>query len=312
MTITHDAFAKKVLSDPVIFGELVSQLCPPGLVRHLKIGSLKLLPSEHISPEMQRLLPDLSFSCRWGDGRLARLDFLLENKTHVPRFPQIQLLEYQSARWAETDLKARNLLPIIPIILYHGPRKWGKRPFLDYFGQIPVEFEPFLPQSDYILIDLSTYSDAQIMGLKQSKLVNSLMVMKHGFDQDYLVQFPENIFMFPVEHESTEEGRAFLMSLFQYFCDRIRLESTVKKETVITKIAEIMKPAGGTLLDYIEEKFSAIGMEKGMEKGAQMNLIKNINGMIREFPEASDARIALACTCSVELVRRIRTESTLN
>ena len=300
---THDAFAKRVFSNPKIFSELVEQFCPKSITTNINLASLELVPMAHVTEEFKQLFPDLAFDCKLVGGRAARLIFLLENKTHLTRFPQVQLFQYQSARWAETAETERFLAPILPIILYHGQKKWKKKPFSASFGPLPSEFQAWLPSLDYVLIDLAAFSDEQLLELKQSRLVNSLLVMKHCYDKRWLLENMESVFMPREFYISSEDRGHFFADLFHYFCEQVQIKSQKEHGEIVSKIKKIMKEQDE---DYFS-LYDSIVLE-GLTEGKIEGKIEAIRGFLLEFPDYPDYRIAKILNCTEDLVRTVRAE----
>jgi len=68
---------------------------------------------------------------------------------------------------------------ILPIILYHGNKTWVDRPFADLFDIPDDSFLRYLPDFDYILIDLNQYTDEYIESIGDSLLSTILLLLKH-------------------------------------------------------------------------------------------------------------------------------------
>ncbi|NPA40139.1 MAG: Rpn family recombination-promoting nuclease/putative transposase [Thermodesulfobacteria bacterium] len=49
--------------------------------------------------------------------------FLFEHKSSPDKFIFVQILSYISALWEECLKRGENLIPVIPIVFYHGERK---------------------------------------------------------------------------------------------------------------------------------------------------------------------------------------------
>ena len=162
----HDKFAKTVFSNRAIFIDLVQQLCPPGIAELIDYDTVQLIDNGHVDDKLAEHFSDLNYECRLLDGRPAVILFLMENKTNVPKHPHVQLMRYQLGRWEKAVVgKAKKLPLVLPILLYHGQRKWPNRPFSSSFDKLPESFEPFLPRLNYILLDLSMFNDRQLLGL---------------------------------------------------------------------------------------------------------------------------------------------------
>lgn len=225
----HDKFAKSVFSDTSIFGDLLRQFLPGKIAGQVDYSTLKLLENGHVTEQISEHFSDLVYECRLLDGHPATMLFLMENKTNAPRFPHVQLNKYQQGRWEKAIIeKAKKLPLVIPIVLYHGQRRWPNRPFSASFDQFPDGFEVFLPTLNYILIDLSKFPDGLLLGLQPTPLINALVMLKHCYDSDFLKNHPEIIFIHGPKINNTDHGKFFLNVLVEYFTKMTQLRVCLK------------------------------------------------------------------------------------
>ena len=73
-------------------------------------------------------------------------------------------------------------------ILYHGKETWKVRRFSDYFEVADEVFYRFIPEFEYLLTDLSGYSNEDIKQkvFKKVSLEIALLVMKNIFKEKVL------------------------------------------------------------------------------------------------------------------------------
>ena len=92
---------------------------------------------------------------------------LVEHKSHPYRWTIFQLLKYMVRIWEKgitRNSKQKKLPIIIPLIFYHGKRKW-KFPldFSSYFNR-QDEFEPYIPDFKPVMFNLQQLDDKEIRG----------------------------------------------------------------------------------------------------------------------------------------------------
>jgi hypothetical protein len=73
----------------------------------------------------------------------------------------------------------------VPIILYHGNRKWDVKPIHKYWEEEgsteDEDIAPYLPKSDCIFINLrDDYTEEKILALGNTFLVNTFLLLKFG------------------------------------------------------------------------------------------------------------------------------------
>ncbi|RIV22665.1 hypothetical protein DYU11_16820 [Fibrisoma montanum] len=64
-------------------------------------------------------------------------------------------------RWQEDAQHKRCLTPVIPVIIYHGPRRWLYQPLTSSMTAMDVALRRYVPVFDYVLIDLSLLTSKQ-------------------------------------------------------------------------------------------------------------------------------------------------------
>ncbi|MEW5815072.1 MAG: Rpn family recombination-promoting nuclease/putative transposase, partial [Spirochaetota bacterium] len=158
----HDKFFKETFSDKANAADFIKGTCPPEVLKNLVLSTLTLEKSSYIDEELKEQFSDLVYSCQYGKKRNVSIVLLFEHKSYVPQYPHVQLLKYLLNLWKE-DMNARKpLTVVIPLVLYHGRRRWRKRDFSTYFDTCDQEVRRFLPEFDYLLTDLSKFTDREI------------------------------------------------------------------------------------------------------------------------------------------------------
>ena len=110
------------------------------------------------------------------------LKFNLKNKEHRKFYifilmefqstskPMIlRLLEYLIRVYRKQKINLKTLYPVIPIVIYNGKKKWSeKNSFIDYFPYIPNKIKRYIPDFEYILIDIARFGDELLETLKDA------------------------------------------------------------------------------------------------------------------------------------------------
>jgi predicted transposase/invertase (TIGR01784 family) len=316
MEYPHDVFAKEIFSKKELFATLLEHFCPKDIINTLDLTSLVPTDTVALTPEMREIASDIAYTCNLRDGRSATL-VLLENKTHIPKFPHLQLHEYQGVMWTKSVKKKSKKLPvIIPILLYHGKRPWPKKPFADYFGPVPECLKMFLPVLNYILIDLSKILDDEILKLPANPVKNALLLMKHCYDSSFLENNTDILFIHGHEYLKNDENRRILEAIFLYFGKVSQFSPTKLIKIVNQKIDPIMRKAFRSTYDMAMEdgmekgiqKGMEEGMEKGMEKGMELKEREMILACLLRFPLMTNEEIAEFVRTKVEMVLTVRAE----
>ena len=235
------------------------------------------------------------YSASYQAKQAVKLSFLLEHKSaYSPQTPiHIQLLRYMLGIWDQQEKQGKPLCPIIPILVYHGKENWRARSLSQYF-QEKYDLAPtsplllYVPDLNYILSDLNTYSDSEIKSLfSLLSLQTALFTLKKIFQNDLekeLKKLTEEI----KSLVQTESGRDFYRKILLY----LYYGSHSKKDKIIKIMSDISQEAGKAALSTAEQLIQE-GMEKGVQEGIQINLYQNIVKLIESgaLPLSEIARI---------------------
>src|SRR5699024_11029260 len=106
--------------------------------------------------------------------------FLFEHKSYPDKTVAFQLLKYMAEIW-NTKIKKENVdqLPIIlPLVVYHGISGWNIETTLGGMisgcRNLPNEVMKYIPDFEYLIYDLSNYTDKQIKGDARVKIMITL------------------------------------------------------------------------------------------------------------------------------------------
>ncbi len=168
--------------------------------------------------------------------------------------------------WDAGIKQKKSLIPVIPLIFYHGKVKWKQQKFTSYFKGIDDNLSLFIPQFEYILNDLSQYSDEEIARkYDEVRIRTALLLMKNIFDEARLKQKIPLIFYGIREIENSETGEKFFVAAINYlfsFVENIDVDEVAEKIQKIT-------PKGGKLAMTIAVKLRQEGRREGIREGIQ-------------------------------------------
>ncbi|GAB2516187.1 Rpn family recombination-promoting nuclease/putative transposase [Spirosoma aerophilum] len=161
----HDRFFKETFSQPEILIDFLNVFAPEDVRQRLDYATLTREVDTFTDEQLAEHFADLVFSVQYG-GQVIRLVLLLEHKSYTEEHPHFQINRYLLNLW-ESQLKQKQpLTPILPVIVYHGNRRWKRRTVPDYFSPIDQTLLAYLPTFEYLLIDLSTLSDERLPTLR--------------------------------------------------------------------------------------------------------------------------------------------------
>ena len=265
----HDKLFRETWSDVATARAFLQQYLPPALLARLHLGTLEIVKDSFIDQELQEYFSDLLYRITI-DKHVGYIYLLFEHKSYPERHIHLQLLEYLLRIWRQ-DFKqrvknqyARRLPIIVPLVLYHGKRPWRiKRRFAELFHRSAKTFQPYIPDFEYVLFDLTQYADDHIKGVAFFQVV--LLLFKHVFDADFAEKLPEILrLMNDVLHE--EEGLRSLELVLRYI---YTVTGAAMSEQITQIVTETLQAKGGEISMTIAEKWQQEGWLKGRQEGRQ-------------------------------------------
>ena len=116
----------------------------------------------------------------------AYIYLLFEHKSSPDKFVAFQILRYMTRIWEKSLAEKEKSLPLVlPIVFYHGKRKWKVSENFSNLFEIHQDLEnirEFMPEFRYFLLDVNKYEDENLAG--EAALQVILQFFKHIFDDD--------------------------------------------------------------------------------------------------------------------------------
>jgi len=184
----HDYFFKDVFGPGSGHLPALFSLMDPAFAAHVDPASLKFLPGESIGDGLAtstRTDLTASFFVAGGtiDGKDSRFVFIFEHKSYFAPLIHFQLLHLVDAAWSRAIREGSDPLPVIPILLYHGPRPWPHPLRLSEVLGIAPGAAPGLPDFELQIVDLSRLSDTTIREkVRDFEPMIAFLAMKHIYE----------------------------------------------------------------------------------------------------------------------------------
>ncbi|MCP4110119.1 MAG: Rpn family recombination-promoting nuclease/putative transposase, partial [Desulfobacteraceae bacterium] len=183
----------------------------------------------------------------------------------------LQVLEYKTKIWRlHLKQNPKDRLPVIvPLVMYHGKNKWniGKR--FSEMMEIPKGesgLSPYIPDFEFVLCDLTAYSDDEIRGDILSRVV--MLLFKHIRDQDIMEKLPAILSLLRDILDS-EGGLRCFEAILRYVFSTVEDMTAEKLRTVTEKSLSHEK---GEFVMTLAEKLRNEGIQIGEERGHQQGL----------------------------------------
>ncbi len=226
--------------------------------------------------------------------------FLFEHKSYPDRLIHLQLFEYMIKIWrlGLKQSKSRNLSIVIPLVLYHGKDKWtvDKR-FASLFNGPVNKLSGYIPDFEFILYDLSQYTDDQIKGTIMARV--TMLLLKHIFEPDVADRLP-NIFMLLKDLSEQETGLQYFESLIKYIFSNVEDITTEKFHTLVSNT--LSEEKGGIIMT-LAEQLENRGLQKGLEQG----LLEGIELAVSiKFGDTEDCKTVITKIKSIQDINRLK------
>ncbi len=284
LTNTHDKFFKELFSKKEQAREFIEKTFPEVIVKKLDLNTLELDKTEYVSNKLKSNYSDIVYSCRYGKSAI-KLALLFEHKSQPEDYVHFQVLRYMLGIW-ETQLKqGQSLTAIVPLIFYHGKRRWRRRAFRDYFGEIDESISRYQPMFEYELVDLSVFSEEEIKRLyKNLELRMSLLLLKNIFGEKFQEKI-RIIFEGIDEFLRTQEGEKFFekASIYIFYNTQINIK------TMEEELKQISSEASGKfsstamrLLSQARKEGRREGHREGRKEGRREGLHQGIDAGVKK------------------------------
>jgi predicted transposase/invertase (TIGR01784 family) len=286
----HDKFFKDIFSRPEVAQDFCRHYLPREIVELLDLSTLTQAKDSFVDENLRESFSDLLFKIKLKTGRDIYIYILFEHKSHRDPMVLFQILRSEVKIWDNdrNQGKGDKLRPIIPLVIYHGRRKWN----------VPLDFhslflwtegmEKYLPQFEYLLFDIPRMKDEQIGG--DALLKALLMVLKYIKQRDPREKAAKIATAFRELKGKRSDIEEILHTVLLYLYQTIKAEEQVQVrqefERTLREGVEIMPTLAEYYIQQGKEEGIQIGLQKGLEQGLQQGKQEGLREALREAREA--------------------------
>lgn len=217
---SHDKLFRETWSDRNNARSFLENHLPAHVIEIVRLNTLEICKDSFIEKDLKDFYSDMLYKVRIKEAT-GYIYFLFEHKSYLDRQIHLQLLEYMIKIWrlGFKQSQVRKLPIVIPLVLYHGPQKWTvDRRFSSLFEGPVDKLAGYTPDFEFILYDLSQYTDDQIKGTIMARV--TMLLLKHIFEPDIADLLP-NIFMLLKDLSEQETGLQYFESLIRYLFSNV-------------------------------------------------------------------------------------------
>ncbi len=279
----HDKFFKETFSRIDVVSNFLEELVDEKLVKKLDLSTLQIDNNSFIDEELEEHFADILYTCEYAGKGKVRIALLLEHKSYKEDYPHWQLNQYILNVW-KSGFKQKKIkpIPIIPIVIYHGKKKWNYEQMRSYFDNLDEDLLRYIPEFDFHLINLNTIPDKQITNFKNKFLAISALLFKHSRFKKY-VRSIENSLVELLKLIDNQGNNHFKTSVVLYIQNTDELTIT----ELITIFTKVSLNLNHTIMTTAEQLISQ-GFNQGTNQGieiATINFVKkgHLNGISNEL-----------------------------
>ncbi len=250
------------MSDIEVAKDFFKTFLPKDILNTIDLTTLRFTQNSFISGKLKETFADLVFECMLKTGNQKTfISILLEHKSNPDKYTYVQILGYVVEGYQAQIKAGKPLVPILPVLLYHGKQKWELKTIKDLIPYLPEDIEKYIPQLSIEFLDLKKFSDEELLNIGNSFLASALTIQKYSQSPDELIKKANKIFgaIFP-------EGIGnFKEVLFVYYLNLLQI-SKVEFIELIEKIPPKIKKDFMSTYEMIAKEYEQKGIEKGIEK----------------------------------------------
>lgn len=306
----HDKFFKETFSNVEVAKDFIRNYLPRSVVNIIDINTLEPQKDSFINEELQEIFSDMLFRVNIGK-REGYIYFLFEHKSYMSRNISFQLLKYMIEIW-EAKIKKEGIheLPIIiPLLIYHGKESWNIKTTLGEmikgYEELPKDVQKFIPDYEYLLYDISRYTDEEIKGEAQLRILISIFRDIFTKDNKGLLESIYRAAEYLRELDDKQTGIEYFETFMRYVLNAGQKLTNEDVNEIIEKIASGF-PEGSEVVMTLAEKLREEGREEGETRGETKALLKTATKLlIKKFgaiPEEVKMKISQLDTLTLELI----------
>jgi predicted transposase/invertase (TIGR01784 family) len=266
----HDKFFKETFSRVDVATNFLEEFLPADFIQKLELSSLTIDNASYINENLEEHFADILYTCNYGDKGKIKLAFLYEHKSYKDDYPHWQLIQYMVNVW-QGGVKQKKEKPmiVIPIVIYHGKRKWDYQPMKSYFENLDENLLKFIPEFEYYLVDLGKVPDQQITSFKNKFLSISALLFKYNRYKKYVKRIESELVSL-MKLIDNQENNPFSIAVILYIQNTDGLTIT-EIISIFTKVSvnlnNVVMTTAQQLVNQGMEIKEIITIKKGLQLG---------------------------------------------
>lgn len=258
----HDKFMKQLLADKALAVSFLREYLPGDLAELIDFDTLAYQDTSYLNKELRSSFSDMVWRVQIYSEHRLRICLLLEHKSYADPKAAFQILEYLALGYQKQIREKRKPELIIPVLYYHGRKKWDYRKIDDYFQGLPLFLLRYLVKYESVFIDLQQMPVDRIRDLKNGLLRSAVLLQKHYFDPEELNRNISGI----LESLSPYLESNVVETIFVYLIRNGNLDHKQLKGSM-NELSAALNSKIMSIYDQLIQEGIEKGLEKGIEKG---------------------------------------------
>ena len=277
----HDRLFREIWSDRDVAMDFLRNYLPEKILKLSDLSSLEICKDSFVEEDLKEYFSDLLYRMKL-EKQEGYIYLLFEHKSYPEKLIHLQLSEYMLKIWRLhlKQHKTKYIPVIVPAVLYHGKRKWNaKIKFSGMFSGPVKELSEYIPDFEYVLYDLSRYSDDEIKGTVLSRAV--MLLMKHISDPDLIMKLP-GIFLLMRDLLRQDTGLRYIETILRYLYSAAETQPEEIINVLEQTLSEEGRKMGMTAADRLRKEGYDQGVHQGIQQGIQQGVQQGIQQGICE------------------------------
>ncbi|WJY26389.1 Rpn family recombination-promoting nuclease/putative transposase [Sporosarcina trichiuri] len=272
----HDKFFKEILGNVTVAKDFLHHYLPQNIMQVIDVNTLEPHKDSFINEDLQESFSDLLFKVDINQ-KEGFIYFLFEHKSYSSKETAFQLLKYMIEIWeAKMKKEEANELPmIIPLVIYHGKNNWNVKTqlgdMIKGYHKLPSDIQGYIPNFEYLMYDITRYSDEEIKGHAQLRILLTIFRDIFTKDSNGLRESIHQSVSYLRELEDKQTGLEYLETLMRYIFSAGKNLTRKDMYKIIEQI-DTTYPEGSEIAMTLADMFRGEGKEEGILKGIERGL----------------------------------------
>ena len=267
----HDKFFKEVFGKVEVTKDFIENYLPENILKVIDTNTLEPQKDSFITEDLEEMFSDMLFKVNINN-KEGYIYLLLEHKSYKSRDISFQLLKYMIEIW-ESKIDKGNIyeLPvIIPLVIYHGKGRWNINTSLGElitgYENLPEDIKKYIPNYEYIIYDLSQYTDEEIKGKAQLRIILTIFRDIFVKDNEGIQESVERSAKYLQELEDEQTGIEYFETFIKYVINA-RPNLTREDMDIMKGNVNRIYPEGSEAIMTIIETYREEGRQEGRQEG---------------------------------------------